>query len=482
MEIDNEYLHRFFPDTGYENAFDLICKFADTSNTDRSYFGYIEKIFRFSKQPRPVKTVALCNVKLNNGGIERVLSLLSAGLAELENGTKYNIIIATDEEPAANDYDLSPLVSRYILPAYDPEKNNYRERGNALLELIDKQQIDAFVFSSYAAPGLLWDLLTIKSSTRNPAFFIHLHNYFPSIFAIPRQNIDLVWQAFSAADGIITLSDADRKICQNLNKKTYKIINPCLTNQADKKNQWKDGTHHILWIGRISQQKQPLEIVKIMKHVTEELPDAVCHVVGSDDDALMVLLKKSISENKLDNRIILEGFHKSVDDFYQNADVFISTSSFEGFPSTYMESASYGIPSVTYDIPWLEYYNIIDGWEKVPQYDEKAAAKAIISLLRNKSYWEERSRRIYESFLKYRAHNTAEDWTEVFDNYEKGITPPQYEMSSAEYAEVLNQIAFFHARSLEFIDEIYKSSSYRVGNKLIKPLHALKKLKKKLNG
>ena len=160
---------------------------------------------------------------------------------------------------------------------------------------------------------------------------------------------------------------------------------------------------------------------------------------------------------------------------------------------TFMEAASYGIPTVTYNIPWIEYYRIMDGWETVEQYDAEKAALYIAELLTNQEKWENSNRRLYESFQKYRQHNFSADWVRLFENYEKSIPTPQAEPNK-DMQLILDNMVKFHSRAIKNlsksqeqnspvsqseIDAIYNSASYKVGNIIIMPLHIIKTVIKK---
>ncbi|MBR3764250.1 MAG: glycosyltransferase family 4 protein, partial [Clostridia bacterium] len=81
--------------------------------------------------------------------------------------------------------------------------------------------------------------------------------------------------------------------------------------------------------------------------------DARLIMLGSGDDALMGTLRGSIIADGLADHIELVGFHKDAQTYYQQADVFLCTSLYEGFSLTMAEAQTHGVPVVTYDMPYL---------------------------------------------------------------------------------------------------------------------------------
>lgn len=84
--------------------------------------------------------------------------------------------------------------------------------------------------------------------------------------------------------------------------------------------------------------------MEIAARVIKEVPEAELLIVGKGDEALTGQLKNRIAELHMEEKILLCGFQKDVERFYQSAAVCISTSRVEGFPCTNIESRLYGLP------------------------------------------------------------------------------------------------------------------------------------------
>lgn len=443
---------------------------------------YIDVFIKPERKHHKIKNLALYYRNIVNGGAQRVVAYLTTMFADMENGEKFNVVLLTDFEPNEEDYDLSPRVQRIVLPKYD-SKTNYKERGQKLLDIIDKYDIDAFICSMWNGGSFLWDMLCIKNSIKSPALFSHIHSYFGVPWYGKENKIEEIFNSYAYIDGLITLSDYDRDFWKYCNKNVYKILNPCTESVQHKKNKWNQGSKSILWVGRISEEKQPLEVVRIMKYVVEKQPNYVCRILGDGENSnLKSKFEAMIDQEGLNNNIILEGFHKDVEPFYENSDVMISTSSIEGFPLSIMEAASYGLPTVIYDLPWLEYFKIIQGWEKVEQNAAKDAAEKILMLLSDKNKWIQKSESLYSSYNKYKEYDLQSQWLKVFEDYEKNISPElsinfQHKIT---YQQIINNHSKLISKFNEDVEK--KNAEIRGKNDQIRQKdNKIKDLENKLN-
>ncbi len=399
--------------------------------------------------PRKIKTIALYYRSIFNGGAQRVVAQLCNLFAQAnENGVeKYKVVLVTDDEPTNEDYELFPQVERFVLPHRENfPKEDYYMRAQAWKELIDKYHVDVVLDSMWVDSSLLWDMLCVKSHSSHPAFVIHTHSFSSTMYRLTGCTVEESFSSYAIADAVITLSQCDQKYWAHINPQTYCIVNPCHLSAAGE-HRAKAGKKNILWLGRISLEKQPMDVIKIMKRVVQEVPDAVCHLVGSGDEKFTERLTQEIEQAGLSDKIILEGFHNDVETFYENASVFLATSSYEGFGLTLFEAAAYGVPAVTYDLPWLEFYTLIQGWAKVPQRDYEGAAQEIIRLLSDDMLWKWQSDQIYRGFEMYKQMDLCAKWEEVFLDLENETAPQVGELDE-KYGVLLRQIARFHQEGI----------------------------------
>ena len=434
---------------------------------------------------RPIKTIGLYYHKFRNGGTEHVVTQLGSLLAELrgEDGKpKYRVVLISDEAPNEEDYPTSPLVIREQLPPFwQSTAKNFAPRADKWQEIITRHRIDAVFYSQWYEKELFWDLLSVKRAEGHPAFLVHVHNYCSVLYEHTAMRMEEWLQTYSLADGVVTLSETDRRYWSRCNPRSVYIPNPCIV----KASACKRATYgkHILWLGRISSQKQPLEIPRIMREVCARDPEIVCHVVEADDVNLEKELRESIVAESLSRNVIMEGFHTDVTLWYESCSLFLMTSRWECFPLVLFEAASYGLPTVLYELPWLSYNEPIDGAVTVPQLDAEAAAEAIVRLVNDPEEWQRRSDAIYNSALRYEETDITAYWTSLIESLEKGTLPdePRFDRQTEIF---LDQIDAFHdkgvsglmrdrdceaqkARNLEGeLNSIKGSVSFRLGRAL----------------
>lgn len=97
-------------------------------------------------------------------------------------------------------------------------------------------------------------------------------------------------------------------------------------------------------VGRYVTQKSQSHLIPIMKHLLNQNIDAHLFIVGWGP--LKAHLENLISRQNLENHITVTGYVDDVTDYYRNADLFISTSKYEGLPVTILEAMASRLPVV----------------------------------------------------------------------------------------------------------------------------------------
>lgn len=112
------------------------------------------------------------------------------------------------------------------------------------------------------------------------------------------------------------------------------------------------GQKVVLSIGRMDSgdQKGFSRLIDIWEMLMQDsdLRDWQLHIVG--DGVLKEELQKRIESKGLQDSIILKPFTTNIAQEYLNASIYVMTSYFEGLPMVLLESASYGLPAIAFDI------------------------------------------------------------------------------------------------------------------------------------
>lgn len=104
----------------------------------------------------------------------------------------------------------------------------------------------------------------------------------------------------------------------------------------------------ILFLCRISEEKRPIFMLKVLKKILEKDKNVVLMVVG--DGPILDEMKSTAKRDGIFENIIFFGMQNNVKPFYKVADVSVICSLVEGLTITTYESLSMGTPVVTADV------------------------------------------------------------------------------------------------------------------------------------
>lgn len=159
--------------------------------------------------------------------------------------------------------------------------------------------------------------------------------------------------------GIVVLSFADsvRCVSERIVKSIHSLSNnisilPVYTNMrqaVDSKERSKDKTNPIrfLTISRLEKEKDLETAIKAFKKVVLSGIAAEFMIVGDGSQrSSLELLAKNLG---LGDKTHFVGWQKNTENYYREADVYLSTSLYEGYGMSVIEAASFGLPCVLSD-------------------------------------------------------------------------------------------------------------------------------------
>lgn len=113
------------------------------------------------------------------------------------------------------------------------------------------------------------------------------------------------------------------------------------------------GSPLILWVGRLTRNKDPLTVLDGLELALPHLPGAAVVMIFGDSDLLPEVTGRIQSSPVLRPRITLVGEvpHDEMPNYYSAADIFISGSHNEGSGYALIEALSSGVTPVVTDIP-----------------------------------------------------------------------------------------------------------------------------------
>jgi len=365
------------------------------------------------------KTIAAYYRCICNGGAQRVVAMLCnrwAAMVDEAGHPLYNVVLITDEGPLENEYLLDERIQRAYVPAYaSSEKTNYQARLLTWQQLLDTFAIDVVVSSLWVAPCTFWDMLAIKGHRSHPAFMIHAHSYCGAPFTFTgKEAIDMMLK-YEFCDGVAALSQCDAFYISAFNRNVKHIPNPLAFNPSEIANS-EHNKKALVWCGRISGEKRPLDVIKAMELIVKEVPEAKLFVVGEGDEALLQKMRELTQERNLEDNIVFTGFSLDVSQYYIQASALLVTSEYEGFSLVMGEAMSYSVPVISYDMPSLSFIRDGRGIITVPQQNYELMAKQAVRLLQNQQQTIELGKVAKEHIIDVYNTDIEGAWRELFSN------------------------------------------------------------------
>jgi len=266
--------------------------------------------------------IAFIIYSLNKGGAERVVSLLSS---ELSKQHEIKIILFSkivSYKYGGDIIDLNlPSKSNKIGKVFNVLKRTYRLKEIFKEEKFDK--IFAFMETAYL-PSILTGYPIVSSVRNNPKVY----------------NDFIINTILSKSEKIVAVS----KTIENILNRQYNIsntttiLNPIIIDNNYKiKEDLQQYQPYILSVGRLNKQKNfTMLINSFAKSNVKEEANLLIVGEGNQRDELQNIIDKLALKDK----VVLLGQKDNINDYYLQCDIYILSSSFEGFPNVLVEAFS----------------------------------------------------------------------------------------------------------------------------------------------
>jgi glycosyltransferase involved in cell wall biosynthesis len=209
-------------------------------------------------------------------------------------------------------------------------------------------------------------------------------------------------------DRIVVQNEEQRDLCARNYGRDSVLIPSCY---PDPGLQQSPSGEYILWVSTIRSLKRPDLALKLAR----ALPNRQFKMIGGPEPTEQSLFERIKHEASEIRNLEFLGFvpYAEIDEYFDRAEVVINTSESEGFPNTFLQAWSRGVPTVSFidSGARLDYERVGIGVDSIDQMIE-----AIRSLTANKERLRAeglRSRRYYE--LVHKPEN-------VIDKYEAFFT------------------------------------------------------------
>lgn len=316
----------------------------------------------------------LCYInKLNNGGAERVISIIANKLSE----RGYTVFLVTDYK-YENEYVLSEEIHRYCVDGLykDKDKNIVRRtmrRVRFLHRICKREKIDVMLSFIFDA-NFRAILSTVGLKTRNViSVRTNPTTAYKNIFSKILANI-----IYSFASGcVFQTKDAFNYYWPSVKKHSKVILNP-VSDIFYKTLSSPLSENTIVSCGRLTQQKRFDLLIDAFYRFYNLYPDFTLKIYGTGE--LHDELQQKINNLGISDVAFLMGRSENISEAIKNAYAYVLASDFEGLPNSLMEAMALGIPCIATDCDGGGARAIIkDGHDGfiVPKGDSEKMAKMI---------------------------------------------------------------------------------------------------------
>jgi len=263
---------------------------------------------------------------------------------------------------------------------------------------------------------------------------VQVHTDFANRYFITHSALNFL--RFPIALVVLSFADSVRVVSERIAKSIYSLsknitVLPIsqglpLGNVDPKGRSWeRKRPLNILTVCRLEKEKNIETAIMAFKKVLDEGIQAQFVIVG--DGSQKKNLLKLCEDLNISDKVVFAGWQNNLENYYKDADIYISTSLYEGYGISVVEAAHFGLPLVLSDVGVANEF-FFDGEEAfiLKPKDTDAFARAMIKLSKNpeliKTMGEKardsvKSRRISrEEYLQKYKINTEEAITHFKNN------------------------------------------------------------------
>lgn len=206
-----------------------------------------------------------------------------------------------------------------------------------------------------------------------------------------------------------TLQQYYGKLCGN---KIITVYDPVDFDSKDMEKPYNIKKPYILSVSSIQNHKNMITLIKAFHRIYNEIPHQLV-IVGCKGNGMEVI-HNYFKKNNLSDRITFTNYIKSeeISWLYSNANLYVTTSLYEGFGMTPIEAMGRGIPTISSKSTSLPEVTLNQAFYYEPAKDEEALAKKIIEVLKTgKSH-----ANMSEIKNRYDKNNIAAKMYQVFED------------------------------------------------------------------
>ena len=217
-------------------------------------------------------------------------------------------------------------------------------------------------------------------------------------------------------DCVTVLTKTDHDIVEKKFKKTVVMPNPLSISPAKALNPNKK--KRILAAGRLNiwHCKGFDILIKAWATIQEKYPDWTVEIAGEGDKGRQYL-ESLIAERHLENRVILSGFHLNIKDYFNDSEIFVLSSRYEGFGMVLIEAMSQGAACIACDYKGRQREIIQDDSQGlcVESENEGSLANALSKMIEDEEYRKQVQENGWKRSHDFTPDKIGENWMRLFE-------------------------------------------------------------------
>lgn len=348
--------------------------------------------------------------QMSMGGAERQLSVLANAWAS--RGDQVTLLAL--ESDHSSFFELHRSIDFRCLGIVDPSLRGYRK----LVELLRRPlALRASLLAS--KPELILSFINrVNTTTILAALGIQV----PTI--VMEVTDPFVWKdtrmwrflracAYPLASAVVlqtpNAASAMRKMAGD---RSIAIPNPVPA--AEPSGGTRAGTRVVTY-ARFCEEKRLDRLIEAFQLICAKNPQWSLVIAG--DGPMLPSLKKQIADLGLCDRVSLPGVLRFPRDLLKDADLFVLSSEFEGFPNTLTEAMAHGVPPISFNCKSGPSEIIRDGVDGVlvPPGDVPALARAMDRMMNDESLRLSMGKRAVEVSSRFSMDRVLSQWDTLFD-------------------------------------------------------------------
>lgn len=221
------------------------------------------------------------------------------------------------------------------------------------------------------------------------------------------------------ADKIITLTQEDRKnyirkygISENRIAYIYNWKENRLSNIP-----YNDESTKIVTVGRFDYQKGYDYLIQVAKKVLAKMPDWTWEIYGSGKQDEVDKIRDLITENDLQDKLVIKGLEKNQDLIYGDKGIYVMTSRYEGLPLVLLEAQQYNLSIVSFRCPTGPSEIVEDGVNGylIDCYDTDKMSEKLLELMKNDDLRQSFSDHAKDTMDKFDKNKILNQWIELIE-------------------------------------------------------------------